>query len=153
MKTVATKEGSRKGIVAGIGFCLTPDDSFAGIDLDNCIFPDSTLEPWEHKIATTLQSYTEISPNGTGVHIFVRGTLPSGARRKGNIELYDQARFLTVTGHVLEGFLTTVEARQAELEQVHSMLQSPPAPPPPPPPHIVDNAQSAPAYLDVDDLL
>ena len=46
----------------------------------------------------TLQSYAEYSVSGKGIHILCRGSLPSGGRRRGNVEMYDSARFFVVTG-------------------------------------------------------
>ena len=54
-----------------------------------------------------FDSYAEVSPSGTGVRVWVVGTLagllPSGkeGRRRGPIEVYDGGRYLTVTGHRL----------------------------------------------------
>jgi len=44
----------------------------------------------------------EISPSGKGLRVFVQGTLPPGNRKHGTVEVYESARFLTVTGHHVE---------------------------------------------------
>jgi putative DNA primase/helicase len=63
----------------GIGFVFTPKDDLCGIDLDGCIDPDTgEIEMWAQEIIEELGSYTEISPRGRGVHILVRGELPTG---------------------------------------------------------------------------
>jgi putative DNA primase/helicase len=64
-----------------------------------------------------LNSYTEFSPSGEGVRIFVRGSLPSGiaGKKRGNIEAYSSGRYLTVTGHRLNDAPPTIESRQAEI--------------------------------------
>lgn len=49
------------------------------------------------KVLEAFDSYSEISPSGKGLHIFVEGEIPSG-RRRGFIEMYDNARYITVTG-------------------------------------------------------
>ena len=68
-----------------------------------------------------IDSYTEVSPSGTGIRIICRGNLPPGARRKGPVEMYDESspRYLTITGHVLDG-LGEIRDRQAEIEAVHA---------------------------------
>jgi putative DNA primase/helicase len=66
-----------------------------------------------------LDSYTEISPSGCGVHILVRGELPPGRRRKGRIEMYDCGRFFTITEHRLQDVPATINGRQEELTQLH----------------------------------
>ncbi len=61
--------------INGIGFLFTPDDDFAGVDLDDCRDPETgTLEPWAAAVVHNLNSYTEVSPSGTGVKIFLRAT-------------------------------------------------------------------------------
>jgi hypothetical protein len=97
----------------GLGFVLAATDPCTGIDLDHCRNPETgEIAPWARQIVNVLQSYTEVSPSGTGLHIFVRGRLSDKGQKSGGIELYDQRRFLTVTGNHLPGTSTTVEARQ-----------------------------------------
>src|SRR6185437_547207 len=43
-----------------------------------------------------------------------------GRRMVGDLEVYDDARFLTVTGHHLEGTPATVEERDFELRDLHA---------------------------------
>jgi len=62
-----------------------------------------------------LNTYAEISPSGTGLHLYLRGTLPPGKRKKGHVEAYEHGRFFTVTGQHLKGTPMTIEARPAEL--------------------------------------
>jgi putative DNA primase/helicase len=103
----------------GIGFTFTKEDDFVGIDLDNCLSPDSgEVEPWAQEIIDELDSYAEVSPSGTGVHILVRATLPEGRNRKGPIEMYSHGRYFTVTGRHLEGTPRAIESRQQALEEV-----------------------------------
>lgn len=106
---------------SGIGLVLTDDDDLAGIDLDHCRDPDSgRVEPWALEIAQTINSYTEASPSGTGLRIIVRAKLPAGGRKRGNVEVYESGRYLTITGHRLDGAPETVEHRQAEVEAFHA---------------------------------
>src|SRR5262249_35684456 len=79
---------------AGLGFVFSPSDPYAGIDLDKC--RDATtgaIAPWAHGIVDALDSCSEVTPSGTGLHILVQGALPPGGRRRGQIEMYDQGRF------------------------------------------------------------
>lgn len=88
---------------AGIGFVFTAEDPYVGIDLDKCRDPKTgVIEPWATGLIRFMNSYTEVSPSGTGVHIIVKGKLPEGQRRRGNVEVYDRARFFTMTGDQLE---------------------------------------------------
>jgi primase-polymerase (primpol)-like protein len=114
----------------GLGFVFAATDPFVGIDLDKCI-ADGRLLPWAWAILAALDSYTEVSPSATGTHTFVRATLPPGGKRAGAVELYDRARFFTLTGARLDYLPPTVEERQAPLAALHARL-FPPAPPAPP---------------------
>ena len=71
-------------------------------------------------IVQQLDSYTEISPSGTGLRIFIRAKLPPKDRKIGNFECYESGRYLTVTGHHVEGTPLSVEQRQLEMTQVHT---------------------------------
>jgi putative DNA primase/helicase len=107
--------------LAGVGFVLTSEDSFVGIDLDHCRHSETGLiEDWAAKIVVELRTYTEISPSGTGLRLLVQGKLPPGGRRRGDVEMYDTARYLTITGDHLEGTPLTIEPRQAALEALHA---------------------------------
>lgn len=105
----------------GVGFVLTAADPFVGIDLDGCIDPATRAftDPAAREAILRLASYTEASPSNTGVHIILRGKLPPGGRRKGAVEMYDSARYLTFTGNRVPRF-PKVEERQAELDAFHA---------------------------------
>jgi putative DNA primase/helicase len=64
----------------GLGFVLT-DTPYTGVDLDGCIL-DGAIEPWARQIIAELESYTERSPSGKGVHVIVLAKLPPGRRQK-----------------------------------------------------------------------
>jgi len=112
----------------GIGFAL--GDGIAGVDLDKCRDKQTgALAPAKEKMARDLRSYAEVSRSGTGVHVFIFGTLPPGRRNnKNGVELYDRGQFLTVTGHHLAGTPPTVEHRQAELAALHAQVFGPATP-------------------------
>lgn len=104
----------------GIGFVFTESDSYVGIDLDDCRDPKSGRpDPEVKSIIKQLDSYTEVSPSETGYHVILEGDLPSGRNRRGNIELYDRARYFTVTGDRVPGLPPAIESRQPELEAIH----------------------------------
>jgi len=76
----------------GIGFVLTQQDPFVGIDLDHCRCPAfvDVILPWAREIIGGISSYTEASPSGHGIRIFVKNvTLPPKGRKKGDIEIYE----------------------------------------------------------------
>ena len=64
----------------GIGFRPTGD--IIGSDLDHCRDPVSgEIDEWAWEIIRAIDSYTEISPSGTGIRIFCYGKLPPGGGR------------------------------------------------------------------------
>jgi primase-polymerase (primpol)-like protein len=80
----------------GLGFVFN-GDGIAGIDLDHCL-AGGVLEPWAQQILDRCPAtYVEISPSGTGLHIFGRAIVGAGRRRNG-VEVYDRGRYFTVTG-------------------------------------------------------
>ena len=112
-------EARRKHGYDGIGFVFSKDDPYCGVDLDHCRNPETgEIESWAQEIISELDSYTEISPSGDGVHIILRGTLPPGRNRKGDFETYDHARYFSITGKHLAGTPKSVESRQEQLENV-----------------------------------
>ena len=64
------------GEFAGIGFVFTNDDSFVGIDLDDCIDESGELLREARDIIDTLASYAEVSPSGHGVKLIIRSDDP-----------------------------------------------------------------------------
>lgn len=108
------------GEADGIGFVFTDDDPFVGVDLDDCRDPETgSVDEAAQDIIDRLDSYTERSPSGTGYHVIVRGELPGERNRKGTIEMYDSARFFTVTGDHVAETPTAVAIRQDALTAVH----------------------------------
>ncbi|WP_416838720.1 hypothetical protein [Haloferax sp. DFSO52] len=109
------------GTADGVGFVFTDDDPYVGIDLDKCR-DSETGEPeeWAQMIIERLDSYTEVSPSGTGYHVIVKGDLPPDGNRTGNLELYAHSRFFTVTGDRVDGTPTEVAARTDELTAIHA---------------------------------
>jgi putative DNA primase/helicase len=104
----------------GIGFVFSEDDLIAGIDLDKCRDPESgDIAPWARKIVAALDSYTEVSPSGTGLHIFVKATLPGQNNRKGPVEMYESRRYFTLTGERLGGAPAEIQERQQVLERLY----------------------------------
>ncbi len=90
----------QSGKADGVGFVFTNDDPFIGIDFDDCIV-DGKILPEIASLVKKINSYTEISPSGEGLHIIIKGKLPAGGHRKGKVEVYDKGRFFTVTGNSL----------------------------------------------------
>lgn len=100
-----------QGKCDGIGFVL--GDGWTGFDADGT---DAT----EH--LRLLNTYSERSPSGRGVHAIARGKKPGTQCRDKQYELYDKDRYFTVTGDHIEGFPTTVEERTDEIAELYSLI-------------------------------
>ena len=89
-----------EGICDGIGFVFSSGDPYCGIDLDGCRNSDTgSLAAWAKELIADFDGYAEVSPSGQGVHVIVRGKVPS--RRQGQIEVYGSERFFAMTGKAL----------------------------------------------------
>jgi hypothetical protein len=112
--------------LAGIGFVFSADDPYCGVDLDNCIDEDGNIKPWASELIAKLDSYTEISPSGQGLKVFIKANKPGKRCRKayhdGGIEIYDRDRFFTVTADRLRQYPTEVNLRQESLDLVYAAV-------------------------------
>ncbi len=91
------------GVFGGLGYVMTTPHGVVGVDLDNCV-ADNTIAPWAQDVIDRLDSYTELSPSGNGLRIFVKGSIAHDwTNHEVGIEVYGghEPRFLTVTGQRL----------------------------------------------------
>jgi primase-polymerase (primpol)-like protein len=112
------------GMYSGIGFVITPPLVF--IDLDHCISQETgeITTPQAAEIIERINSYTEISPSGTGLHVLTYGQLP-GKGIHTEIELYGSDRFATITTKHLATTPTTIEHRQEALNLLYQQFALP----------------------------
>lgn len=93
-----------EGNYDGIGFVFSRQDNYIGIDIDKCVV-DGKPNTFATEIIDTLDSYTEFSPSGNGIHIIIKGNLPQsvlGTGRKNTkhgLEIYSYGRYFTFTGN------------------------------------------------------
>jgi putative DNA primase/helicase len=115
----AALERLSQGGYDGVGYVFAEDDPYTGIDLDHALSDAGELEPWAQPIVAAFDSYTELSPSRTGLHIIIRGRVPDGqghlvklrktplwredAHPDAAIEMYSSGRFFTMTGEVWHG--------------------------------------------------
>lgn len=132
--------------VAGVGIILEAA-SLCGVDFDDVIREkDGQKETsrearqiWEY-----LDSYTELSPSGTGVHVLLKADKPSGGICKiksrftdddgvivteedgseavTEYEMYSSGRYFTFTGKTLSGEDRGLESRQKELNDLYNFF-------------------------------
>lgn len=85
----------------GIGFVLN-GDGIACIDIDHCLRPDGSLEPWAARLLRGVPpTWIEVSPSRTGLHVWGIATVGAGRMltmpNGGGVEVYDRGRYITVT--------------------------------------------------------
>lgn len=99
----------------GVGFVFNHD--YTGTDFDACIdrATGEISDPVVAQYVRELNSYTEYSQSGGGLHVINKTTKP-GPRCKiglnnngGTIEMYDAGRFFAMTGDRFNGATLTVE--------------------------------------------
>lgn len=118
-----------------IGYMLNEADEFCIIDLD---VKDAVNEPNNPELWTTpdtfdfywnivqhVDSYTERSRSGKGLHIITEGKIGKGFRRNGpggqNVEVYSQERFMICTGDIV--LERPVQERQTLLTNMVSQMR------------------------------
>jgi hypothetical protein len=118
----------------GLGFVLSAEDPFVGVDLDACRDAETgAIAPWAQSIVDRLNSYTEVSPSGTGIHLFARGRLPGRGRKRyvdagpsdantkrPALEIYDKLRFFTVSGQHVDGTPNAILDRADEVLNLYA---------------------------------
>ncbi len=107
-----------KGI-DGIGFVFSKEDPFMGIDLDDSV-KNGNMELQAQAYIDKIYSYGELSPSGNGVHVITKAKIPGPRRRNGNVEIYEDGRFFTITGDHLEDTPATIEGKQKEIESFYN---------------------------------
>lgn len=100
------KSAYEAGGYTGVGVLLT-GNGIVGFDIDdyeNTFASNPAVQTWIFDAITDQKNpaYAEISPSGTGLRLFVRGELPCAGRKAANLEIYDNSRFLTITGCIYE---------------------------------------------------
>lgn len=111
---------------AGIGIGIFGD--IGAIDIDHCIDKDGNLSEMAQDIVTTMDSYWEKSPSGTGIRIFFTAKGYKYDKKKYYIkfdkiglEIYISGmtkRFVTITGNVLPGCARPVEDRADRIQTI-----------------------------------
>ncbi|MGI6240473.1 MAG: hypothetical protein ACOYJW_00860 [Candidatus Omnitrophota bacterium] len=98
---------------SGIGFVFSPP--YVGIDLDHCV-KDGVIAPLAKRVLSQLNSYSEYSPSGTGIHIICRGAIEKASKISTiGLEIYTKGRFFTFTGNRLTDFPADVHDRTNEI--------------------------------------
>lgn len=116
----------RKGKADNIAIALTGKDRLVCIDLDHAVENGVVLKN-QLKIINKMNSYTECSVSGKGIHIFCYGHKPGQKSRTAkssvDIEIYDKARFIILTENVIKH--PVIEERDKELNEIYYQYLDP----------------------------
>ncbi len=123
-----------QGRVSGIGFILSDKDNFIGLDCDKCVLSYENKKPVLNdsgkqffKFWQEHGAYIELSPSGKGLRGFIRGRLPSRMKRRAEVngsvwEIYENKRFLTVTGLAIHSQRIILEVNDEVLENYSKFM-------------------------------
>jgi putative DNA primase/helicase len=111
------KEAFLKGGFSGIGIVIDETDDLICIDLDD-IGEMKNLPDEKYKM--TLQSYTELSPSESGLHIWIKGEKPEWmGTKKNGFEVYGgTCSFLTVTGNTFHQTAAPIVENQKMIDYI-----------------------------------
>ena len=114
--------------IAGVGIAFSGTGIF-GVDLDNVVDNERRVMTREaNEIMKRLDSYTEVSPSGTGLHVIALGELPADIKKlakpkkdifgteKAEYQLFDSG-YMTISGDVVGDY--QIAERTAEVADVY----------------------------------
>ena len=113
----------------GLAFTLTETDPFVLIDYDDARDPDTgAVAPMVRQHIEDAESYADISTSGTGVHLLIQGALSENVQaviadlpdHDLSIEVYEQDRFVVMTGDHLAATPPRTSAAQGLLDRLQS---------------------------------
>lgn len=107
-----------------IGIVFTPDQLLLGIDIDHCLEGNEIVHPEKEKIEEFIKqanTYTEISPSNTGLHLYLSLTEPLQLvqHKKAPFEIYTSGRYFTVTNN---SYQQIRDVRTVSLEEASALL-------------------------------
>lgn len=112
------------GAFAGIGVAMLKEWGITALDFDKCIV-NGRIDPRVQDLIK--DTYSEISPSGTGIRAFMRGALPSrkSPAKDGQFgfETFSDSGFVTLTGDMTDGcvLLGMDDTLQDLTPDVHAM--------------------------------
>lgn len=120
----AARRAYERGGWSGVGFAFLPSDGLIGIDIDGAIDVDTgEVSDRCRAIVEATDSFTEYSPSGRGVHIYVQGTTQTNKCNDIGLEVFCERQFFTVTGRRWDGVPADVRPiDEAVLRRLHATI-------------------------------
>ncbi len=119
------------GALDGIGMAVTEYDPFVIIDLDACRNPDTgKLSKFAAEIVQDMDTYTEVSNSGKGLHIVCRSYVDGNYKANDEeraagkaIEFFSTAGYVILTGDALDGYGKLQNVPRAKLQNLTTSLR------------------------------
>ena len=115
------RQAKASKVGAGVGFVLD-GDGIVCLDIDHCIDEAGSVAAWAQRILDRVPAtYVEVSPSGSGLHVFGFGDVAHGRRVRvegGTVEVYGWGRYIAVTGRRHDG----APARLADISEAVASL-------------------------------
>ena len=111
---------------SGIGFVFSRDAGIVFIDIDGCIF-GGIIDDRAKDILSEIgkDAFVELSQSGTGLHLFIRGTIPACFNnREKHVEMYDNARFCAMTGNCFKDYDNELSSNDEALNRVYEAYKT-----------------------------
>jgi hypothetical protein len=110
----------------GVEIIVSSHDPYTCVDLDHCVAEDGKPEAWAQKIINDINSYTEFSQSGKGIHIIAKCSKPGprccNKKEFPNIEIYDSGRPLVMTGNIVPGTAPVIQPAANEIATLYFEL-------------------------------
>lgn len=114
------------GRFAGVGFAFLPGDGLIGIDVDRAINADTgEIAPHLSEIVDRCNSYTELSPSGTGAHVIVAGDIKTFKDNDVGVEVFCGRQYFTFTGNRWGGSDEVAPLTEGTLAWLHDLVKGP----------------------------
>lgn len=119
----------------GLGYVLAAEDPYCCVDFDikNAANAPDKPETWTSDadiarmkmLVEDLDSYTELSQSGQGVHVWVRGKFAGDGLKKKGVEVYQSLRFIVCTGLSVHASAKPIEDRRDEIAALVAAMRGP----------------------------
>lgn len=112
----------------GLNLALTLKMGVVGVDLDDCFEErggQRRLKNQARQIVQMLDTYTEFSPSGGGLHLFALGTIPHNINRHTDgFEMYAERHFMSVTGRPFGAAAVEMGVASGNIEERQDALMA-----------------------------
>jgi putative DNA primase/helicase len=125
MRNVQNVHSGGGGVSIGFALGHQGHDDLVGVDFDDCLDDQGEIiNPDVARWVGDIDSYTERTPSGRGLRVWVKGKIPVDGKRKDErgVEIYAKARYFTVTGQHWEGTPSKIHRRQKALDALWEEL-------------------------------